>query len=145
MLSRNGRTSLQGEASMSHLSKAVRLVFGAAPLIASFLAVRGQDAGKNGVAHDLWVYADGKPFDVGTKWVVLADDYYLEDKLGVKRVIGHVMKSANNPLVSADQHWEDAINWPHVIYDKQKGIYHMWYTVWNSAAYHQRNERYPAH
>jgi hypothetical protein len=77
--------------------------------------------------------------------VVLADDYYLEDKLGVRRVVGHVMKSANNPLVSADQPWEDSINWAHVIFDDKAGVYRMWYTVWNSVAYHERNERYPAH
>ena len=130
---------------MSFPQAFARLVTLAAILAAPWLIVRGRALDAPAVAHDLWEYADGKPFDVGHKWVVLADDYYLEDKLGVKRVIGHVMKSANNPLVSADQPWEDAINWPHVIYDSQKGVYHMWYTVWNSAAYHQRNERYPAH
>lgn len=96
-------------------------------------------------ARNLKEYIEGKPFNVGSQWVVLADDYYLEDKIGVRRIVGHVIKSPNNPLVSADQPWEDAINWPSVIYDKEAGIYRMWYQVWNAQAYYFRNEEYPSH
>ena len=113
-----------------------------------FLVLRGQSTDKAAEtpgARNLEEYIQGKPFNVGNQWVVLADDYYLEDKIGIKRVIGHVLKSPNNPLVSADQPWEDAINWASVIYDKKAGLYHMWYTVYNSVAYHLTYEQYPSH
>ena len=113
-----------------------------------FFALRGQEtpkAAKMSGANSLEEYISGQPFDVGSQWVVLADDYYLEDKIGVRRVIGHVIKSPNNPLVSADQPWEDTVGWANVLYDKKAGVYHMWYSVWNSQAYYRRNAQYPPH
>lgn len=99
-------------------------------------------AGEAAAPGDMAGYISGKPFDVGTRWIVLADPYFLEDKIGVQHVMGHVEKLATNPLLLADQPWEDSINWPYVIYDDKTGSYHMWYCVGNWAAFHAMSGRW---
>jgi hypothetical protein len=81
-------------------------------------------------------YVGGRPFSIGELWVILADDYFVEDKLGITRVMGHATKLPNNPVVTADLPWEDYVGVPNVIFDEKAGIYHMWYQGWNSTAWH---------
>jgi len=83
-------------------------------------------------------YVAGKPFNIGTEWALLADDYLVEDKIGVVRVMGHITKLPNNPIVVPDQPWEDSINWPYVLYDSQASLYRMYYCVWNGPAWFAR-------
>lgn len=79
-------------------------------------------------------YVEGKPFNVGNQWVFLGDDYYVEDKNGVKRVMAHVTKIPTNPVLIPSP-WEDYISWPIVIYDNKTKMYDMWYQAWNSTAW----------
>jgi len=83
-------------------------------------------------------YVAGQPFNVGNEWVLLADDYFVEDKIGISRVMGHVTKLPNNPVVLPDLPWEDYISGPSVIFDEETGLYHMWYQGWNSTAWFAR-------
>jgi hypothetical protein len=83
-------------------------------------------------------YATGKPVDIGTDWALLADDYLVEDKIGIARVMGHLVKLPNSPVVLADLPWEDYIAGPSVVFDEKAGFYHMWYQGWNSTAWHTK-------
>lgn len=76
--------------------------------------------------------------------MVIADPYWIEDKIGVDHVIAHVVKLPTNPILLADQPWEDAVNWPFVIYDEDAGVYHMWYCGVNMAAFHATSGRWSA-
>lgn len=41
-------------------------------------------------------YVTGKPLNIGNEWALLADDYAVEDRKGISRVIGHAIKLPNN-------------------------------------------------
>jgi len=90
------------------------------------------------VAHTREEYVVGKPFDLGNQWIFLADDDFVEDKIGVIRVMGNATKITINPIMAADLPWEDYISAPSVIYDDKAEIYHMWYQGFNSTAYHAK-------
>lgn len=81
------------------------------------------------------LYVAGKPFDVGSRWLLLADDYFVEDRFGIERVTGDVIKLATNPVLTSDLPWEDGVSTPRVLFDESKGIYHMWYKIYNRTGY----------
>ena len=80
-------------------------------------------------------YCQGKPLEVGTEPVLLLDDAYVEDRWGVQRYLNVPHKCPQNPLILADQPWEDRVVQPSVLYDDQAGLFRMWYTVLDQSAW----------
>ena len=56
------------------------------------------------------------------------DDYIIEELKGTKKVLNQPVKHPKNPLVVPDKPWEGKVITNSVIYDKEEGIYKMWYT-----------------
>ena len=65
----------------------------------------------------------------------LADDYYIEDRFGIERVVGDTIKLPVNPILIADRSWEDSVSSPQVIVDDEQGLFHMWYKGHNRTGY----------
>jgi hypothetical protein len=83
------------------------------------------------------MYYAGEPMKIGNQTQFLFDDYIVEDRYGLKRVVGTVEKYAGNPLsMGEDKPWEKITDsWGgaylnHVIYDPQEKIYKGWYLVY---------------
>ncbi|MFN0169963.1 MAG: hypothetical protein ACKV22_26365 [Bryobacteraceae bacterium] len=96
------------------------------------------------LAQDREAYIKGKAYDTGHEWVLVADDTYVEDKIGMVRVLGAVNKMPNNPVIVPDQPWEDVIAHPDARFDEATGRYQMWYQVWNGPAWHARHSKWTA-
>jgi len=87
-------------------------------------------------------YFNGEPMHIGNRVQFLFDDYLVEDKYGLERVVGPVEKYPGNPLDFGDFHpWElypdlDGSNprylgimVSNVIYDPQEKMYKGWYVI----------------
>ena len=87
-------------------------------------------------------YFSGKPMVIGNKVQFLFDDYIVEDKYGLKRVVGPVEKHKDNPLDFGEfNHWErypnldgsnpdyQGIMLSNVLYDPQDKLYKGWYVI----------------
>ena len=82
-------------------------------------------------------YFAGLPLTIGNKVQFLFDDYIVEDKYGLRRVIGPVEKYTGNPLdFGEDKPWELNLsaNWRgvilrHILYDPEEKLYKSWYTI----------------
>lgn len=82
-------------------------------------------------------YFSGKPLEIGQNVQYLFDDYMVEDRFGLKRVIGPVEKYKNNPLfIDEDKPWElSSTSWSgaylrYVIYDPAEKLYKGWYLMY---------------
>src|SRR5690554_6494180 len=82
-------------------------------------------------------YFSGKPLKIGQNVQYLFDDYMVEDRFGLKRVIGPVEKYKNNPLfIDEDKPWElSSTSWSgaylrYVIYDPAEKLYKGWYLMY---------------
>jgi hypothetical protein len=80
-------------------------------------------------------YLAGIPFSTGNTWLMLADDYFVEDRWNVKRVVGDVIKLPVNPILIPDRPWETNFTMLSVLYDEQLRVYHMWYGIQNPLGY----------
>src|SRR5438128_871773 len=79
---------------------------------------------------------EGEPIDLGQKAGLLLDDTLVEDRWNVERRMNDPSKHARNPIVVADQPWEEnAVYHPSVLYDPEHRLFRMWYTIWTDAAY----------
>ena len=65
-------------------------------------------------------YQQGEALDAGNRWIVLTDDAFVEDQFGLQRVVGHVVKHVDNPVL------KDAGGLPVVLYDAEQECFHMW-------------------
>lgn len=85
-------------------------------------------------------YFAGEPMQIGNRVQFLFDDYMVEDKYGLKRVVGPVEKYAGNPLtISEDKPWEFKLakNWTgarltNIIFDPKENLYKGWYVIYRS-------------
>jgi hypothetical protein len=82
-------------------------------------------------------YYKGEPMKIGNQTQFLFDDYIVEDKYGLRRVVGPVEKYAGNPLsMGEDTPWEKITDsWGgaylnHVLYDPLEKIFKGWYLVY---------------
>jgi hypothetical protein len=80
-------------------------------------------------------YCRGDALEVGTDAVLLLDRSTVEDRWGVRRVVNQPYKDPRNPVLMADMPWEDVAAHPNVIYDRDAGIWRMWYTGVDWQAY----------
>lgn len=82
-------------------------------------------------------YFTGKPLILKTNIQFIFDDYIIEDKYGLKRVIGPVEKYAENPLkIDTDKPWElNSSTWRgtilrHILFDPTEKLYKGWYLIY---------------
>ncbi len=81
-------------------------------------------------------YFSGHPLRIGNRVQFLFDDYLVEDKFGLNRVIGPVEKYSGNPLtIGNGMPWEiisdywGGANLRHIIYDPDEELYKGWYVI----------------
>ncbi len=103
-------------------------------LLFSYSALTGYGQGENNSWRES--YFVGEPLQIGNRVQFLFDDYVVEDKFGLKRVIGPVKKYSENPLIiGKDMPWElNTLNWEgpalrHVIFDPKENLYKSWYVM----------------
>ncbi len=66
--------------------------------------------------------------DVGTRRQLFVDDYLVAKQTGLIRIVQQPKRSADRPILIADQPWEGKIlQMPCVLWDPQEGVYHMYY------------------
>lgn len=114
------------------------LIFCTLILSFSFLFSHGQGE------HNSWreSYFAGEPLRIGNRVQFLFDDYMVEDKYGLKRVIGPVEKYHGNPLNFGEFHpWEKWYDYDgtnprymgvilsNVIFDPKEKLYKGWYVT----------------
>jgi len=59
------------------------------------------------------------------------DDYIIGELKGAEKVLNQAVKHPDNPLIVKDKPWEDSgPGYSTVIYDKDEGIYKLWYGFW---------------
>jgi len=59
------------------------------------------------------------------------DDYIIEELKGARKVLNQPVKHPRNPLLVRDKPWEESgPGYGTVIYDKEEGIFKMWYGFW---------------
>ena len=81
-------------------------------------------------------YFQGKPLEIGEHSQLLIDDYIIEDRWALERVIHSPSKYPLNPILVKDKPWEgDVIFSPYVIWDDDFGCYRMWYKCFSEANY----------
>lgn len=86
-------------------------------------------------------YFLGESMKIGNEVQYLFDDYMVEDRFGLTRVLGEVKKFEGNPLsMGEDKSWEKKTeSWSgayvnHVIFDPKEKIYKGWYLVYRHDA-----------
>lgn len=111
----------------------MRIAFTA--LFISFLTMIAASQGKNNSWRE--DYFAGQPLRIGNAVQFLFDDYVVEDKFGLKRIIGPVEKYPDNPLIiSNDKPWElSSTFWggahlTKIIYDPKEKLYKGWYLTY---------------
>lgn len=73
-------------------------------------------------------YFEDQPLDVGLEPQLLIDDYLVEDRFKLTRVLRQPAKHADNPILVRDQPWEGRLAYrPCVLSDEEFGGYRMWY------------------
>ncbi len=82
-------------------------------------------------------YFSGAPLKIGDKPQFLFDDYAVEDRFGLHRVVGPVEKYEGNPLtIGEDMPWETSTtSWDgaylrKIIYDPKDKLYKGWYLIY---------------
>lgn len=61
--------------------------------------------------------------------LLVLDPRVVEKAEGLRLVPGAVEKDPHNPLLPADQPWENALNnlYPNIVYDQAEGLFKLWY------------------
>ncbi len=80
------------------------------------------------IASLLWADAPKVVLPDEAKLLVL-DSRVIEHADNARLTLGEPEKEAANPLLAADQPWEDATNnyYPNVLWDEEEGLWKMWY------------------
>ena len=80
-------------------------------------------------------YVGGEPLRIGTRRVLLIDDFMVEDRWNIRRVMNRPVKHPANPLVVGDKPWDISPFLPSVLFDAEAGIFRMWYAVFDWFAF----------
>lgn len=65
-------------------------------------------------------HQSGAAMQPGTRWILLTDDVFVEDRFGLTRLTGTPVKDPGNPIL------RDAGSAPVVLRDDEQGCFHMW-------------------
>ncbi len=93
-------------------------------------------------------YFSGEPLQIGNRLQFFFDDYIVEDKYGLKQVLGPVTKYEGNPVfASGKAPWVngDSISTgalTHVIYDPQEQLFKGWYLAYRQEESHNYSTLY---
>ena len=80
-------------------------------------------------------YFLGKVCDPGQEVQLLIDGSAIEDRWDVECRLNQPEKHPKNPVVTADQPWEESIGGPSVLYDAVAQRFRMWYALYDSTAW----------
>ena len=81
-------------------------------------------------------YFEGHPLKIGNETQLLIDDFIIEDRWALKRVIHNPTKHPLNPILVKDKPWEgDIVTAAHVLWDDDFDCYRMWYKCFSEANY----------
>ena len=82
------------------------------------------------------------PRDVGLEKQLFIDDYIVDDRTGVSRVLNPAQKHPDSPLLSAEREWESATSMSVLTAfqdasrdDEGEGCFRMWYTAPSGVCY----------
>ncbi len=82
-------------------------------------------------------YLQDEPLRLSPGPQLLIDDYLVEDRLEVERVLHRPVKHAHNPILQCDKPWEGSgATRPQVIWDPERKLYRMWYQCANLNNYY---------
>ena len=82
-------------------------------------------------------YYHGKPLRIGNETQLFIDDSIIENRWNLERVLISPQKYIRNPVLLPDKPWEgDTVSVPNVLFDKDSGLYRMWYTTNSYSAYY---------
>jgi hypothetical protein len=82
-------------------------------------------------------YFQDQPLRIGNQRQLLIDDYLVEDRWGLTRVLHQPEKYLRNPVLLKDKPWEGDVAYrPCVIHDEDYGRYRMWYQCFSASSYY---------
>jgi hypothetical protein len=68
--------------------------------------------------------------EIGSRKQLFIDDYIIQSLTDARQVLNRATKVANNPVVRPEHPWEGDLNWiEKVLYDKEDGLFKMWYST----------------
>ncbi|MBN1555397.1 MAG: hypothetical protein JXA11_11680 [Phycisphaerae bacterium] len=86
--------------------------------------------------RNLDAYFTGQPLRIGNETQLLIDDYIVEDRWRLTRVLQQPHKFPRNPILTLDRSWEgDMVYFPYVLWDEDFGRYRMWYRCYSTSNY----------
>ena len=85
----------------------------------------GEGVGPDDYFHD-------QPLDLGNRMQLFLHSYAWADRWDVVERINEPAKHPENPVLMADQPWEQAVGLPNVLYDSEFGLFRMWYALYDS-------------
>ena len=71
-------------------------------------------------------YFFGEAQEPGNEEQLFIYSYAYADRWDVKQEVNNPAKYARNPVLMADQPWEQSVAMPNVLYDQDAGIFRMW-------------------
>ena len=80
-------------------------------------------------------YFKGEACDLKGQVHLFLDDFSIEDRWDAERRQNVPIRHPENPVVMPDQPWEVKIGCPSVLYDPEAKLFHMWYALYNTAAW----------
>ena len=81
-------------------------------------------------------YFQGEPLRIGTEAQLLIDDFIVEDRWGLRRVLHPPAKHLRNPILVRENPWEgDTGIGLHVLWDDDFSRYRMWYQCFSESDY----------
>lgn len=81
-------------------------------------------------------YFEGNPLELSPGPHLFIDDYLVEDRWGLDRVLQQPEKHLRNPVLVRDRPWEGDLAYrPCVIDDPERGCFRMWYQCFSSTNY----------
>ena len=82
-------------------------------------------------------YFQGEPLRIGSERQLFIDDYMVEDRWKLTRVLHQPEKYLRNPVLLKDKPWEGDVAYrPWVIWDEECGRYRMWYQCFSFSNYY---------
>ncbi len=80
-------------------------------------------------------YFHGEAQELGHEIQLFIDSYAYADRWDVVGRVNEPSKHPENPVLMADQPWEEQVGLPNVIYDSEDKIFRMWYALYDSFAW----------
>jgi len=76
--------------------------------------------------------SDQQPLRINDQPQLFIDDGLIESSSGVKRIVNQPRKYSGNPVLTYEYPWEGncVITWGSVLYDRERGLFRMWYQTY---------------